>query len=190
MFDSNIGPEGFYCGYNHDGTKMQGWPVNVIGSSFTINPFIADLNLDGITDISGGGYDQNLDRTYIYLWNANSYFNPDKNYLTMLQYNTRHNGVYGDYLMVGQEERAFKDSDFNVYPNPVAGFLQVEIQGFIDETELYATISDLNGKLIRDFRLSCNKGLNLRGIAPGIYLLSLRTEKNYLTTKKIIVSRH
>ncbi len=97
MWDDNTG-EGKYLGYNSDGTVMAGWPLLVAGgSTFFINPFIADVNDDGITDISGGALDMagNYDFS-IYLWDAGAAFNPDINELTILQYNVRHDGVYID----------------------------------------------------------------------------------------------
>lgn len=190
IFDSNIGPEGFYCGYNHDGTEMQGWPVKVIGSSFTINPFIADLNLDGITDFSGGGHDQNLDRTWLYLWNTNSYMNPDKNYLTILQYNTRHNGVYGDYLMVGEKENELHSVGLSVFPNPARDYIYLNYHGLSEDRNVNASISDLNGRLINNISLQGTNKLQLHGFSPGVYLLSVKSLESQPFVKKIIISNH
>ena len=47
MWDDNTN-SGIYLGYNHDGTPMSGWPLTVTGSSFFMNPFVADVNNDGI----------------------------------------------------------------------------------------------------------------------------------------------
>ncbi|GEM_PF-1843781 len=97
MWDDNTG-EGKYLGYNADGTVMDGWPLLVDGgSTFFMNPFVADVNNDGITDISGGGVDiTGSNDCYLYLWDADADFHPDVNELSILQYNVRHDGVYID----------------------------------------------------------------------------------------------
>lgn len=96
MWDDNTS-DGKYLGYNHDGTAMEGWPLPVNSSTFFMNPLIADVNNDGITDICGGGID--IGGTYdcsVYLWDADADYHPDLNILSVLQYNNRHDGVYQD----------------------------------------------------------------------------------------------
>lgn len=190
MFDSNIGPQGFYYGFNHNGTPMEGWPINVIGSSFTINPFIADVNGDQILDISGGGYDKDNGITWLYLWNAHSYMNPDKNYLTILQYNTRHNGVYGDYLMVGQSETPAPDNSFSVYPVPASGMLYIHFNRDDLQGTYSLKISDLSGKALINRTVSPNAPrleVNISGLPPGNYILSLHSGNETLSVEKIVI---
>ena len=101
MWDDNTS-EGKYQGYNRDGTVMDGWPLFVDGgTTFFMNPFIADVNNDGITDISGGVIDNtgNYDCS-LYLWDAGVDFHPDINELSVLQYNVRHDGVYIDKALL------------------------------------------------------------------------------------------
>ena len=95
MWDDNTSV-GIYLGYNHDGTPMEGWPLNVQGSTFFINPFATDINGDGILDLSGAGKDINNGDCSIYLWNANVAVNEEKSFLPVLQYNVQHDGVYRD----------------------------------------------------------------------------------------------
>ena len=97
MWDDNTS-DGKYLGYNGDGTVMNGWPLLVEGgSTFFMNPFIADFNNDGITDISGGAIDiSGSNDCSLYLWDAGVDFHPDINELSVLQYNVRHDGVYID----------------------------------------------------------------------------------------------
>ncbi|OQX73260.1 MAG: hypothetical protein B6D61_12690, partial [Bacteroidetes bacterium 4484_249] len=96
IWDDNTG-EGKYLGYNHDGTVLEGWPLPVQWSTFFMNPFVADVNNDGITDISGGGTDiENNTGCAIYLWDAGAEYHPEINVLPVLQYNVRHDGVYTD----------------------------------------------------------------------------------------------
>lgn len=87
---------GVYLGYNHDGTPMAGWPLPVLGSTFFMNPFVADLNNDGNYDMSGGGINISTYDLNFYLWNTNVPVKPLHSPLTILQYNVRHDGVYID----------------------------------------------------------------------------------------------
>jgi len=95
MWDDNSSAN-IYLGYNHDGTPMDGWPLPLNGSSFFMNPFVTDINNDGILDISGASYNFNTDVLDFYLWNANVTFNQENSPLTILQYNVRHDGTYID----------------------------------------------------------------------------------------------
>jgi PKD repeat protein len=102
MWDDNTNA-GVYIGYNHDGTPMTGWPLTVTGSSFFMNPFVVDINNDGIIDISGASSNISTNDLYFYLWNANVPVNPAKSPLTILQYNVRHDGVYMDPMTLNAD---------------------------------------------------------------------------------------
>jgi len=96
MWDDNTS-SGIYLGYNHDGTPMAGWPLTVTGSSFFMNPFVADVNNDNILDLSGASADLGGGtQAYFYLWNTNEAVNEELAILPVLQYNVRHDGVYVD----------------------------------------------------------------------------------------------
>ena len=118
VFDDNTA-EGKYPGYNHDGTIMEGWPLQVNGSTFFVNPLIVDINHDGIMDMSGGGAVDGSGSTNIYLWNLNVEMDNSLAVLPVLQYNTRHNGVYRDTLMVGiKDVETMINDEWHLYPNP------------------------------------------------------------------------
>ncbi|MCD4696041.1 MAG: T9SS type A sorting domain-containing protein [Bacteroidales bacterium] len=95
MWDDNTSSN-VYIGYNHDGTIMDGWPLSLAGSSFFMNPFVADLNNDAILDMSGAAEILSTDQAYFYLWNVNVPVNQELAYLPVLQYNVRHDGAYVD----------------------------------------------------------------------------------------------
>jgi len=95
MWDDNSSA-GIYLGYNHDGTVMDGWPLNVEGSTFFINPFVTDINNDGIMDLSGAGVDISSGDGNYYLWNVNETYDEELAILPVLQYNVQHDGVYRD----------------------------------------------------------------------------------------------
>lgn len=95
VWDDNTNA-GVYLGYNHDGTAMVDWPLTVTGSTFFMNPFVADVNNDGLLDFSGGGIDISTYDLNFYLWNTNVAVNEDLARLPVLQYNVQHDGVYVD----------------------------------------------------------------------------------------------
>lgn len=95
MWDDNTS-ENVYLGYNHDGTPMEGWPLSLNGSSFFMNPFVTDIDGDGILDISGTSGNFATNDLDFYLWDAEVNYDPDNSPLTILQYNVRHDGNYVD----------------------------------------------------------------------------------------------
>ncbi|MBN2172988.1 MAG: VCBS repeat-containing protein [Bacteroidales bacterium] len=95
MWDENTG-DGNYIGYNHDGTPMEGWPLEVQESTFFMNPFATDINNDGILDLSGAGINVTSGNGYYYLWNVNEPYDETLSILPVLQYNVQHDGVYRD----------------------------------------------------------------------------------------------
>jgi hypothetical protein len=118
MTDDNT-DVGRFWGYNSDGTTMENWPIILNGSTFFINPLVADIKQDGSMAISGGGHDLETGYTDLYLWNANVDYDANLAVLPILQYNTRHNGVFGDYLMVGTPEIPAEIREgWKIFPNP------------------------------------------------------------------------
>jgi len=92
VWDDNTG-DNVYIGYNHDGTVMSGWPLSLSGSSFFMNPFVTDINNDGILDMSGASIILSSNELNFYLWDLDVSVNPAKSPLTILQYNVRHDGT-------------------------------------------------------------------------------------------------
>jgi hypothetical protein len=89
---------GQYLAYNHDGTPVTGWPLNTIGTTFFTTPCFTDMNRDGNLDIVGTGIEGTSPNQYtnVYLWNTGQAYHYSKIYIPMWQYNSRHNGVFGD----------------------------------------------------------------------------------------------
>lgn len=121
--NTTSGGRGKYLAFNHNGTPVAGWDVNVDGTTMFSTPMLGDLNRDGILDISGsGGVFSNPAYTYVYLWNTGVTFTANRIIIPMFQYNSRHNGVYGDNPLVGIEPvSGFIPKDFSLsqnYPNP------------------------------------------------------------------------
>jgi hypothetical protein len=65
-------------------------------------PVLCDVNRDGNLDIAGSAI--TLTSTFtcnLYVWNTGITLNPSKITIPNWQYNTRHNGVYGDIQIIG-----------------------------------------------------------------------------------------
>ncbi len=117
MWDDNTSGN-IYLGYNHDGTPMEGWPLSLSGSSFFMNPFVTDINNDGVFDVSGASGNLSTNALHFYLWNANVPVNNEKSPLTILQYNVRHDGTYVDVSVL--------NANFNASPVEVCEGGQVQ----------------------------------------------------------------
>jgi hypothetical protein len=192
IFDDNAAIDniGRYPGYNHDGTPMENWPLETQGTTFFINPMVVDINLDGILDISGAGTDQNSGNTYIYLWNSNAEYNQDLAILPILQYNTRHNGVYGDHLMVGTKELLPASSmDLPVFPNPVRDNLTVGSSQFaVRSSAVRLAVMDLTGRILIE-KTSVSDipfKLNVSSLKAGMYIFRWSAGDGHSGSSKFI----
>lgn len=124
MFDDNTtSAQGFgkYLAYKYDGTPLPGWPITTTGTTFFQMPCLASLNNSGILDIVGGTQ-VGLSSTNLYLWNTGLNYNPNNVIIPMWQYNSRHNGVYGDNQLVKIKNHYSEIPEkFEInqnYPNP------------------------------------------------------------------------
>jgi hypothetical protein len=196
MTDDNT-DVGRYWGYKSNGTAMEGWPVMLNGSTFFINPFVVDINLDGNMAISGGGHELESGNTNLYLWNPNVSYNAGLAILPVLQYNTRHNGVFGDYLMVGTPEiPAENKMGWKIFPNPATTCLTlrppVTSEYQILPEEIQISLYSFSGMKIssKDYK---NDGreiyFDLNGYPSGVYWIGVKSDiRNEEMIKFIIIS--
>ena len=112
--------------------------------------------------------------------------NQDKNYLTILQYNTRHNGVFGDYLMVGEKEIEKPGNEMTIYPVPATNKLYFNIEDLRQGVQLFARISGLDGKLVRELEID-NNSVSLDDMPPGTYIISVFEGDRLISVKKAII---
>ena len=195
MFDDNTSA-GVYPGYNHDGTPMDGWPLHVNGSTFYINPFVADLDGDGYMEISGGGYVPDENRTYLYLWQSQDYMNEDLAILPVFQYNTRHNGVTGDKLMVDTDEISSvspsRMTALSIFPNPASDHTLVEA-AFRKSGSAVLDLYTAAGQKVATFTSACTSGemasfhLSTAGLENGFYPVRVSLDDEILTGKIFII---
>jgi hypothetical protein len=195
IMDDNtaINSMGKYHGYNHDGTPLENWPIETLGSTFFINPLVVDINMDGILDISGAGTEQETGITNVYLWNSNMEYHQELAILPILQYNTRHNGVYGDYLMVGMKEAgALEEIEIEVFPNPASWQLAVGSWQFAvhngQQSSVEIIICDITGRTINQFSsIDSNPYIiDISGLNDGIYFLQMVTEDGSTGSAKFL----
>ncbi|MCC6866602.1 MAG: T9SS type A sorting domain-containing protein [Ignavibacteria bacterium] len=190
---------GQYHAFNHDGTPLAGWDVNVDGTTMFSMPMLGDLNRDGLMDISGsGGIFINPAYTFVYLWNTGINYNANKIVIPMFQYNSRHNGVYGDNPLVGiQPVSGSIPKKFMLmqnYPNPFNPSTKIRFLiplNNIGKTKLI--VYDINGKFVKEIvnsELTAGEfevEFNAAGLSSGIYFYELTSGNTKLVNKMILI---
>jgi hypothetical protein len=167
---------GQYLAFNHDGTPVAGWPLITKGTTMFSTPCFGDLDGNGILDMTGAGIQGfgNSSYTNVYAWNTGMAYAPLKNYVPMWQYNTRHNGVYGDYLQVGintiETKIPEKFSLYQNYPNPFNPSTNIRFE--IPKGGQFVSLKVYN-ILGREVAILVNQQLN-----PGSYEVQWNAGKN------------
>ena len=92
LVDDNTGPNGIYLAFNHDGTLMTGFPLQVQGTSFFNMPSLVDLDHDGYLNMVGGSRYE-TSNAKIYIWTSDVPYNEDGIQIPVWQYNVRHDGL-------------------------------------------------------------------------------------------------
>ncbi len=198
MFDDNTGA-GIYNGYNHDGTMMEGWPIEVDGTSFFINPMVMDINGDGALNLNGGGYVDASSESWIYLWDAGVAYNEELAVLPVLQYNVRHTGVYGEKgnPTVGIEGDYKGDHNTNYisafcYPNPCKSQANISLE-LNGPGNLSLSIIDIKGSLIYNISYGMAQSgkfqipMSTTGFDAGVYFVQLSLDGLIVSNLKLVV---
>lgn len=197
IFDDNTSPPGRYLGYNHDGTPMSGWPMEITGSSFFSTPVLTDINRDGILDIAGTGNEIVNQVVHIYLWNTGAPYNTSRMFNPVWQYNVQHTGVYNDRTIVGIEpvqsnNTPDKFSLLQNYPNPFNP--ETSIKFTVQNTKNIALkVYDLNGREVTSLiNQTLTPGeyqysFDGRGLSSGVYFYSLIADGLVIDTKRMML---
>ena len=198
--DDNTQTGGFgkYLAFNHDGTPLAGWDVRTTGSTFFSTPMLGDLNRDGILDLAGTGSTTTPVTTYAYLWNTGITYNALKITIPMWQYNSRHNGVYGDNPLVGiQTISGNIPADFGLeqnYPNPFNPSTKIKfnVQKDNGSSLVKLLVYDALGRVVKELvNSSLQPGeyeveFTAGNLAGGVYFYKLNAG-GFTDTKKMML---
>jgi len=78
---------------------------------------------------------------------------------------------------------AFSNNSFSVFPQPASNQIEIETNETIQSYKIF----DLNGKILSEENYLNNKIIDVANLPKGIYLLQLLNNKNFISTKKIII---
>ncbi|HYV94103.1 MAG TPA: T9SS type A sorting domain-containing protein, partial [Chitinophagales bacterium] len=80
-------------------------------------------------------------------------------------------------------------NDFNAYPNPTRGVLNVSMKEITDQTMI--RVFDIKGALIKEIKpvKGGNTQIDLRGKSPGTYLVKVGTGGANDVSKQIVLSQ-
>ncbi|QSS98343.1 endonuclease [Psychroflexus sp. ALD_RP9] len=88
--------------------------------------------------------------------------------------------IEGDVLNLNSIETQF---EIKMFPNPVKGnYLKIESSKDIENIKLF----DLNGRIVKTFKLTNNDHISVEGLTRGIYLVEINTIKAKQIKKLII----
>ena len=97
-------------------------------------------------------------------------------------------GVQQPYLIVASVHENELNTTVSIYPNPTAGFVEVEIED--SDVDLNYELLDVAGRVIERNRFfSHSSKVDLSSLSNGIYFLKLSTDDNLQKTFTIIKTK-
>jgi hypothetical protein len=187
---------GKYLAFNHDGTPLAGWDVKTSGATFFSTPMLGDVNRDGLLDIAGTGSITSPATVYVNLWNTGITYVSAKIITPMWQYNTRHNGVYGDNPLVGIETISNNQPEkFSIeqnFPNPFNPSTNIRFS-IARSTVVSLVVYDMLG---RQVSVLANENMNpgeyevvwnSANMPSGVYFYTLKAGENSFTKKMVLI---
>ncbi len=182
IIDDNTWGPGRYLGYNHDGTPMAGWPIEIEGASFFSTPVLADVNRDGMLDIAGTGNVITSQIVNMYLWNTGTPINTSRLFNPVWQYNIQHTGVYGQRTLVNiNNTSTTAPQSFKLlqnYPNPFNPSTKIKFDISISSS-VKLSVYDITGKEVQTLFNgeltpgTYEYGFNGSGLSSGVYFYRL-----------------
>jgi hypothetical protein len=133
--------------------------------------------------------------TNIYLWNLGTPYNASKIYIPCWQYNSRHNGVYGDIVITDVKKEInnipVKHELFQNYPNPFnpSTIIRFQIKDLRFVTlKVYDIIGDEIETLVSETKQPGTYEFTFDGsrFGSGVYFCKL-IAGNYTETKKMLM---
>ena len=196
IIDDNTWAPGRYLGYNHDGTPMDGFPMEMSGSSFFSTPILTDIDRDGTMDMAGTGNVLTSQTVDIHLWNTGVPYNTSRIYNPVWQYNVQHNGVYGDLTLVNITHTSTETPDnFSLkqnYPNPFNPSTTIEFS-VPQASKVKLVVYDIQGREVQTLvNTELTQGryeynFDAGRLASGIYLYRLSADGVTIGAKKMLL---
>lgn len=84
----------------------------------------------------------------------------------------------------------FADTDFSIYPNPVADLIAIQVNGLVGD-QLKVELIDVSGRLVRQTIINAGQTIthfNTQTLYAGIYFVRV-TDRNKVHSKKIEIQR-
>jgi hypothetical protein len=182
---SDPGERGQYLAFNHDGTPVTGWPIQLNGWTMFNVPCLTDIDRNGILDIIGSGQTgfgptANIN---LYLWNTGKNYNASKIVLPVFQYNVRHDGVYNKPSLVAVEgsnnNSIIKNFELKQnYPNPFNPSTTINYsipkQEFV-KLSVYDMLGKEVASIVNEVKSagSYDVSFNASSLASGIYIYKI-----------------
>jgi hypothetical protein len=106
-------------------------------------------------------------------------------------YSAGGNNFYLDDIFVGNSAELsldyFRKLDFQIYPNPTKGELQVNCE-YIDKGEFL--IMDMEGKILMKNSLNHSSQIDANGLTNGIYLLKIIANDGRVGVRKFVINKN
>jgi hypothetical protein len=187
VYENNL-YDGKYFIINHDGTPMELYTLDPVGSTFFNNPTFDDLDKDGKLDITAGIGHVQEGTGDMYAWAPAVTYHEDLMVLRVLQYNNRHTGVYGETGPVGIDDHSATRAFVSVYPNPCSDQLLINLTGEWNGP-IQLEIHDLLGRTFVSTEFSWNQKSNPFTIQmpedSGVYIVRI-TDGIQVVSNKIV----
>lgn len=88
---------------------------------------------------------------------------------------------------VGIKENKLSCMNFNIFPNPTIGLLNISIDNAIEKTTLLLQITDLTGRNLKEFKINTEKQIiDLKDLTEGLYLITVTKNKEVVYQTRLI----
>lgn len=93
--------------------------------------------------------------------------------------------AYDTTWVAAEQEHKMHVDEVRVFPNPVSNVLKITIQN--KESKYNFTLYDMSGRVLKKWSCLCNSSsIDMSGLMPGNYIITVSDEKGVLSSHKII----
>ncbi len=193
LYETGSG-EGWYHGYNHDGTPMADWPIRVEGWSAYNGGAVGDADDDGDIDLCMLSHVDN--DIYVYLWDLDATWDPDLAHWPTYHHDNWHTGEFGLDISTGIDDENGDNPNnpvgfelYQSYPNPAIGSATISFS--LPETaDVKLIVYDIKGRkistLVDETLTEGEYERSISGLTSGLYLYRLEAS-DYVAIKKMVV---